>query len=182
MNCNSIKASEAEEASKPLDVGELLEGQMSAAELDTKTTVLCTPSRCIDLFLLFRAVCYQVPEWIIDVITARAPIHTPSHCRSISPLMVISERAVLSAYWISSPVKEQQWHKKGAAGKSACVYVCLWNQYLWRLWRVRSRLSFIVAVIWSFYGVLFSVCVNSENYQLILLALFGFILQITWGS
>lgn len=103
-------------------------GQLSAAEPDTKISVACTPLRCIDLFWLFRAVCYQVPEWIIVCVHVHGHAHT-HECfwRSITPLMVISERAVLlTAYWISSPMKEQRWYKKDLqVGVFVCVCVCV---------------------------------------------------------
>lgn len=49
-------------------------------------------------------------------------------CRSISPLMVISERAVLfTAYWISSPMKEQWWYKRSCryARVFAWMHLCV---------------------------------------------------------
>lgn len=136
-------------------------GQLSAAEPDTKISVACTPLRCIDLFWLFRAVCYQVPEWIIVCVHVHGHAHT-HECfwRSITPLMVISERAVLlTAYWISSPMKEQRWYKKDLqVGVFVCVSVCIVYAALvcpHSLVLTEARgLCFIVAVRWPLQGLI----------------------------
>lgn len=155
-------------------------------EWDSKAIVPCTPSRCIDLLWLFRAVCYQVPEWITDGIGVGVRAQTYTHtcpCRSMGPLMVISERAVLfTAYWISSPMKEQQWYKR------TCRYVCVCAFQRMHLCasvfaRALSQKQEVSALLWLWVGLcggLFNVKVNGEHYKTILLALFVFLLQITW--